>query len=82
MPLGACRRLAHLPLPRQQAGQAHDGPLVRADAGGPRRADRGRGQRPPAVEHPDGMPGRRGRPARGRALHRAAAPGRHADGLQ
>ena len=45
-------------------------PLLRADAGRPRRAHRGRSQRPPAVQHPDGLPGRRGRSAGHAALHR------------
>ena len=57
LPLGPRRRLAHLPLPRRRAGQAHHGPFVRAAPGRRRRAHRGRSQRPSAVEHPDGLPG-------------------------
>jgi hypothetical protein len=75
LPLGACGRLAHLLLPWRRAGQAHHGPFLRADAGRPRRAHRGRGQRPPAVQHPHGMPGRRGRSAGRPELHPQLQPG-------
>ena len=77
------RRLAHLPLPRRPAGQAHQGPLLRAGAGGPRRDHRGGSQRPPAGQHPAGLPGHEVDAAAGRhPLHPAAAARRRADGLQ
>ena len=68
---------------RGQLVKRTQGPLLRAGAGRPRRDQRRRGQRPPAEQHPAGLPGHEVDAAAGRhPLHPAAAARRCADGLQ